>query len=1090
MRNFIFLVICSLLSSAVLAVPQLPTQEAIMKAIEQMQSADNSVSEKDTELTEIYNKTLTFLRLASAEQEQLTVLKRQLENAPLEIPLLQKDIDSLQIPSDTILLEKYRHLPVEELRQVLDNRLEQVNNLQNQLTHISNKITLSRARPETNQAILSKNQERLKEINAEISLLDVESNTSELKEQKRILLQTEANALQQQDARLTLEIRSSSTLLDLETIRQRLQNQRLKFSKQEAFSIQTIIDFKRRIASEKAVERASQLNQTISGKVLLQNQAVLNMELSQQLLAASDKLSQISAKSSEVRNLLNKLSTISQSVRQQSVLLGENQVLANMLRKNLMTLPSIKIDPQIPELIAQTRLQKFQYDQRRQHLTSSEARIEELISQASAPESYTPQDKEELLRLITNRQKLLDDLSESSAALLSSATSLDIDQNSLVMQSHELSKTLKERLFWMASNQALGLGWVMQLPDKLWEQLISIPWDSIVLAMVGSIDDHPILAALVLILAFVLRFSRRGFMAYQHALSDKLGNVRHDRISLTPVALVLSILQVMPVPIVIGFAGVALQGAVNSVVGVTNLGSALVLTSIAWLLLSLAIKLLKPDDLAITHFRWPQRVCDHACKLLIQLRNLLIPLLLTVSLANDQPTDLNQDILGMTVLMVGSLLQGTILIGLMRESGYLFGSRFLHILLTLVLIVITVGQLILTATGYYYTALQLQFKLTGTLYMVGAAVLLQALVIRSLNIAERRLAFTRALKKRAANKDGESVEEPNLDLATVSQQSLRLLNALMIVGLFIGLFWFWRDLFSLLNVLNNVTLWELPSDQKGGLPFTVRLSDLLLSLLALFTSFILAGNLPGLLEVTLLSRFKLRAGSSYAMTTLLSYTITCVGIIIALVMLGASWSKLQWLIAALGIGIGIGLQEIVANFVAGLIILFERPIRIGDTITLGTLNGEVNRIRIRSTTILDWDHKEVIIPNKNLVSEVLVNWSLTDTIVRVTLPFQVAHGTDPKLVHKILHQVAQEHPRVVSMPESIVILMEYGNSALNYELRTFVAHVSDRLPVRDQINARVQELFQEHGVTIAYPKQDVYLHPQRALDYGQMQPKN
>ncbi len=151
----------------------------------------------------------------------------------------------------------------------------------------------------------------------------------------------------------------------------------------------------------------------------------------------------------------------------------------------------------------------------------------------------------------------------------------------------------------------------------------------------------------------------------------------------------------------------------------------------------------------------------------------MVPLLLTVSLAKNQPTDLNQDILGMTLLMAGSLLQGWMLFRLMQESSYLFGSRILHIILTLALVIIAFAQLILTAAGYYYSTLILQFQLAGTLYMVGSAVLLQALVIRSLNVAERRLAFTRALKKRAASKDGENVEEPNLDLATINQQSLR-----------------------------------------------------------------------------------------------------------------------------------------------------------------------------------------------------------------------------------------------------------------------------------------------------------------------------
>ena len=1079
MRTLALLIFTALFSCQLLAEnvsPRLPSQEAISKALEQLKPSEKTLSTKESELSDIYKKTLTFLRLATSEQDQLKVLKKQIDNAPMELTQQQKNLDSLPLPSDTVLLEKYRHLPVDELRKLLDTRLEEISEVQNQLTRLSGQITNSRARPERNQAAISKNQERLKDITTQINLLDVDTElVADLRDKKRVLLQAEANALQHQDTRLNIEIRSSSTLLDLETMQQRLMTRRLQLLEQEVLSMQTIINFKRRAASEKAVATASRLNRSTAGKSVLQAQAVLNMEMSQQLLSISDRLSQLTAKSSKVRNQLNNLSNISQTVRQQSVLLGENRILARMLRENLMSLPHFSIDPGIPDMVAQARLQKFQYDQQRQELASPEARVDMVIEQNKSEYMFSPQDIKELLRLMKNRQVLLEDLSEEIGTLLSTATSLDLDQKNLESQSGELSKKLEERLFWIASNQALGGDWIQQLPKNLWQQVCNIPWDGILFVFTDSARDHWLFTSLILALALFLHARRRTFMAIQRTFSRRMGNVRHDTLTLTPTALGLSLLQVMPLPVLMGVTGLALLTGDGHSIGVSNLGSAFIVTAFAWLLLSLAIQIHRPHNIAVTHFRWPPAQCRKVQKQLIKLRAVMVPLLLTVSLAKNQPTDLNQDILGMTLLMAGSLLQGWMLFRLMQESSYLFGSRVLHIMLTLALVTIAFAQLILTAAGYYYSTLILQFQLAGTLYMVGGAVLLQALVIRSLNVAERRLAFTRALKKRAASKDGENVEEPNLDLATINQQSLRLLNALMMVGLFIGLYWFWKDLFALLNVLDNVTLWEFAADQEGGEPFTVRLSDLLLSLVTLVTSFILARNLPGLLEMTLLSRMKLRAGSSYAMTTLLSYTITCVGFIMALSLLGASWVKLQWLIAALGIGIGIGLQEIVANFVAGLIILFERPIRIGDTITLGELNGEVSRIRIRSTTVKDWDNKEIIIPNKLLMGEKLINWSLSNPIVRIILPFQVAHGTDPKLVQKLLHQAAKEHDRIVEQPETLVLLMEYSNSSLMYELRTHVAHVDDRLPVRDELNARVQELFKEHGVNVAYPKQDIFL---------------
>ena len=144
----------------------------------------------------------------------------------------------------------------------------------------------------------------------------------------------------------------------------------------------------------------------------------------------------------------------------------------------------------------------------------------------------------------------------------------------------------------------------------------------------------------------------------------------------------------------------------------------------------------------------------------------------------------------------------------------------------------------------------------------------------------------------------------------------------------------------------------------------------------------------------------------------------------ALGTLGVSWDKLQWLVAALSVGLGFGLQEIFANFISGLIILFERPIRIGDTITLGNLHGTVSRIRIRATTVTDFDRKEIIIPNKTFVTDQLINWSLSDNVTRVVLTYGVVHGSDLATVHRLLRQAADENVRVLADPEPQVFFME------------------------------------------------------------------
>ena len=264
--------------------------------------------------------------------------------------------------------------------------------------------------------------------------------------------------------------------------------------------------------------------------------------------------------------------------------------------------------------------------------------------------------------------------------------------------------------------------------------------------------------------------------------------------------------------------------------------------------------------------------------------------------------------------------------------------------------------------------------------------------MRGLSVAARRIAYRRALARRQhLVKEGaegaEPLEEPAIGLDEVNQQTLRI-TMLVMFALFAVVFWaIWSDLISVFAYLDSITLWTYSVTEAGSSVMrSVTLGSLLFALVILVVAWALIRNLPGLLEVLVLSRLNMRQGASYAITTILNYVIIAVGATTVLGSLGVSWDNLQWLAAALSVGLGFGLQEIFGNFVSGLIILFERPVRIGDTITIGSFSGSVSKIRIRATTITDFDRKEVIIPNKAFVTERLINWSPSDprTVVAPT----------------------------------------------------------------------------------------------------------
>ena len=256
----------------------------------------------------------------------------------------------------------------------------------------------------------------------------------------------------------------------------------------------------------------------------------------------------------------------------------------------------------------------------------------------------------------------------------------------------------------------------------------------------------------------------------------------------------------------------------------------------------------------------------------------------------------------------------------------------------------------------------------------------------------------------------------------------------------------------------------------------MTVSSLLLVVLIAIVGWVTAKNLPSLLDIILL-RNKVSAGARYAVATLVQYVVVLVTILICLGTLGASASQLGWAATALSVGIGFGLQEIVANFVSGLILLFERPVRVGDTITLGTDMGTVTQIRIRATTIRDFDRKELLIPNRELITGRLLNWTLSDAVTRIVIPVGVAYGSDVEAAMRVLLDVAAEDGRILEDPAPSVLFEGFADSSLNLVLRAFVPQLSDRIPTMNDLRSTIHTRFAEAGITIPFPQRDVHLIP-------------
>ena len=252
----------------------------------------------------------------------------------------------------------------------------------------------------------------------------------------------------------------------------------------------------------------------------------------------------------------------------------------------------------------------------------------------------------------------------------------------------------------------------------------------------------------------------------------------------------------------------------------------------------------------------------------------------------------------------------------------------------------------------------------------------------------------------------------------------------------------------------------------------------LLAILVVFVLIAVSRWLQTRLEAQWLRHVRMERGARDALVTITGYLLVAAAVLVGLGIAGFDFGNLAIIAGALSVGVGFGLQNIVNNFVSGLILLFERPIRTGDWIVVGSTEGYVRRIRIRSTVIQTFDRADVIVPNSELISSQVTNWMLHNPRGRVRIPVGVAYGSDTARVREILEEVARAHPRVVkdgSSPQPKVLFRGFGDSALDFELRCFVYNIDERMQVTSDINFAIDAAFREAGIEIPFPQRDLHL---------------
>jgi potassium efflux system protein len=380
--------------------------------------------------------------------------------------------------------------------------------------------------------------------------------------------------------------------------------------------------------------------------------------------------------------------------------------------------------------------------------------------------------------------------------------------------------------------------------------------------------------------------------------------------------------------------------------------------------------------------------------------------------------------------------------------------------------------------GYIYSAKIMYDALIASLMIGIGLIFFYYLMQRWLLVVRRRLRFNELLAARQAPEDDEerAAEPEENDLVTLSASVSQLLTfGTLALGAF-GFALVWVPLFRALEVMQRITLWTVSDVSEGEAILTsITLASVALALLIGVITFVAARNVPHLLALLLISKKGTTPGSRYAISKLLGYFIVGAGFLAFLSTLGLRWDRLQWLVAALGVGIGFGLQEIIANFISGLLILFERPIRVGDVVTVGDSSGQVVRIQIRATTIRDFDGKELLVPNKEFVTGRLLNWTLSNSEIRMILEVGIAYGSDVRKAKAILEELLKSHDMILDDPEPDVIFREFGSSSLNLTARYFFSDIQQRGFLLSDLHMKINDAFAEAGIVIAFPQLDIHL---------------
>jgi potassium efflux system protein len=1090
-------------------IPSIPSSGSI--STEQLETAVNAIQARDGLDEETRSKVVDQLRDAQAQlqnrlaaESATAAFADALRTAPPETEKLRQQLNEPAAPAPTAAsLGISSDMPVAEVEQMLSRSLAELAGAEARLADLDSQIAAQEERPARARARIAEIRQNREQLSAQIAAAAPPGEAAILTDARRLAAELRLDARTAELNRLEQELVSQGARLELLRAQRDITARSVARTRRQAEVLQAVVNDRRQSAATQALQDAALAELAAADKhPVIRTLAEGNADLTRRLPAIAADIERVTGELAAVEAQARQIEQAFARSVQRLEIGGVSQVIGRLFIEERRNLPQIvQYRAEVRErrrTLAAIGLEQVRIEEQRRDLTPLDASIEQALAEVAAG-VIAPDELEtigeEIRQLLRNRRELLTQVAASYTSYIRALSDLDIAEQRLLDVADDYKQFLDGNLMWIPSASLFGIEAIRDLgPATAW-LLSPRDWTHVLQATLESFREHApgTIAAVLLLLLTVL--SRRPLARRFQAINGRIGDLSTDHIGLTLAAVGIAAVRALPVPLALVLSGWAL--ALTPQHSEFSAAVAWALSVVGpFLYNTLLFRVLcARDGVLQLHFGWGPERLPAMRRQLDRLTVVGVPIVFVAVLAYNSPIPSHRESLGRLAFIamlaiiggvVRALLhpQKGIAAGYYREHPEAWASRLRRLWYGLgagVPLLLVVASL----AGYLYTAGVLARELVATFWLVLGIVLANLVITRWIALTRHKLAWKRALLEQEQAALAETADADGLpqvptrtppDLDTVDQQTRRLVNvSLLFIGLLVA--WgIWSDVLPALAVLEQVSLWSQTVTVEGqDTVVPVTLADLLLALVIIAVTAIATKNLPGLMEITVLQRMTLQPGSRYAINTLVRYVLITIGVITVLNIIGWRWSQIQWLVAALSVGLGFGLQEIVANFISGLIILFERPVRVGDTVTVGALSGKVTRVQIRATTITDWDRKEIIVPNKAFITEQVVNWTLSDPITRIVIPVGISYGSDVQLAHRVMEQTLLKLPLVLDDPPPKVYFVGFGDSSLNFDLHVFSRELADRLPLKHAVHEKILATLREHGIEIPFPQRDLHL---------------